>query len=188
MGNQDPVIGFPDMKSNVCPACGKEMLESMVEETSFTYGTGATAVDLSCPVSVHRCSGCGFEFTDSEAEDARDLAVRRYFRVMLPEEIRGIRESNNISRREFGSITRIGEASLARWESGDVIQNAGYDQFLYLLKFPENFQRLKDRPEENNEQACRLYSASSLQSRFPSIRGFDQKVVIAEEWKLRKAG
>jgi hypothetical protein len=50
-----------------------------------------------------------------------------------------------MSRAEFSRLTRIGEASLGRWEKGLLIQNHAHDQFLYLLKFPENVARLRDR-------------------------------------------
>jgi len=65
--------------------------------------------------------------------------------VITARQIRALRESYKLSRREFGALTRIGEASLARWESGEIIQSFGYDQFLYLLSFPENLQRLRER-------------------------------------------
>jgi putative zinc finger/helix-turn-helix YgiT family protein len=187
MGNQEPIIGFPDRKETQCPACGKESLGTRVEETSFVYGTGAAAVDLTCSVPVHKCADCAFEFTDDKAEDARDLAVRRYLKVMTPEQIRAIRDSYRISRREFGAVTRIGEASLARWESGEIIQNAGYDQFLYLLKFPENLQRLKERKNEAEEASQGAKPISSLQVRFSSIRDFAQVLPMANAFQLRKA-
>ena len=187
MGNQDPIVGFPDRKNTRCPACGKDSLESRLDETSFVYGTGSAGVNLTCSVPVHRCAGCGFEFTDDEAEDARDLAVRRHLHVMAPEEIKAIRESYQLSRRDFGSLTRIGEASLARWESGEIIQNAGYDQFLFLLKIPENLQRLKERKEEFAEPTRSAEQLSDLQSRFPSIRNIAQVVPIAGVWELRRA-
>jgi DNA-binding transcriptional regulator YiaG len=138
-------------------------------------------------VPVHKCAGCAFEFTDDKAEDARDLAVRRYLRVMSPDEIKAIRDTHGLSRREFGMLTRIGDASLARWESGEIIQNSGYDQFLYLLKFPENMQRLKERKDEIVEQSTQAEPLSNLQSRFPSIRDIAKVVSIAEVWALRRA-
>jgi putative zinc finger/helix-turn-helix YgiT family protein len=187
MGNQDGVISFPDRKDLLCAACGKGVLGTRIEETSFVYGTGSTAVNLTCPLPVHECTACGFEFTDDEAEDARDLAVRRYLQVMEPGQIREIRESYGASRREFGSITRIGEASLARWESGEVIQNAGYDQFLYLLKFPENFERLRNR-QQGAAATMQSDLISHLQVRFPAIRNIDQTVLTAKDWQLRKVG
>ncbi len=187
MGNQEPIIGFPDRKETQCPACGKESLGTIVKETAFVYGTGAAAVNLTCSVPVHKCADCAFEFTDDKAEDARDLAVRSYLKVMTPDQIRAIRDSYAISRREFGSVTRIGEASLARWETGEVIQNGGYDQFLYLLKFPENLQRLKERKEQIAEGSQAVEPISSLQARFSSIRDFAQVVTIANVWQLRKA-
>ena len=50
-----------------------------------------------------------------------------------------------MSRAVFSRLTRIGEASLGRWENGLLIQNLAYDHLLYLLTFPENLERLKFR-------------------------------------------
>lgn len=186
MGNKDTIVEFPEGKNTKCPACGGESLTSKIEETSFVYGTGTKTANLTCSVPVHSCRSCGFEFTDDKAEDARDLAVRRYLQVMTPEQIRAIREYYGLSRRDFGSLTLIGEASLARWESGEIIQNAGYDQYLYLLKFSENLQRLRERQDNPVIQHGESDPISHKKLRFPSIRNFSQTVVIAGEWQLRK--
>ena len=51
----------------------------------------------------------------------------------------------DLTRSEFAAITKFGETSLSRWETGAVIQNLANDQLLYLLQFPENLQRLRER-------------------------------------------
>ena len=62
---------------------------------------------------------------------------------MTPAEIRAIRAELGKTRREFAELTGIGEASLARWESGRLIQNVAYDTLLHLLTFPENVDRIR---------------------------------------------
>ena len=57
---------------------------------------------------------------------------------MTPREVVAIRTRLGMTRAAFAELTRLGGASLARWEKGLLIQNAANDQLLYLLRFPEN--------------------------------------------------
>ena len=50
-----------------------------------------------------------------------------------------------MTRLGFAELTKFGEATLGRWERGALIQNAANDQFLYLLRFAENVDRLRTR-------------------------------------------
>jgi DNA-binding transcriptional regulator YiaG len=73
---------------------------------------------------------------------------------MTPAEVRAVRQkAGSLSRAEFARITRLGEATIGRWERGELIQNAANDQLLYLLTFPENVVRLRDRIEKPNPVA-----------------------------------
>ena len=56
-----------------------------------------------------------------------------------------VRERHALSQADFAILTKIGTASLSRWESGLVIQNQANDYFLYLLTFKDNIDRLRDR-------------------------------------------
>jgi transcriptional regulator with XRE-family HTH domain len=69
--------------------------------------------------------------------------------VLTSDEIRHIREEYGFSRAEFARLTRLGEATLNRWENGILVQNLAYDRYLRLLCFPENVRRLqiKTTPE-----------------------------------------
>jgi DNA-binding transcriptional regulator YiaG len=94
---------------------------------------------------VRSCKECGFEFLDEEAELARHAAVCDHLGVLKPAEIRGLRERYQLSRAEFANLTRVGEATLARWETGIVIQNKAYDEYLRLLQDPMNMKKLTQR-------------------------------------------
>jgi len=48
-----------------------------------------------------------------------------------------------LTRERFAALTGIGTASLARWETGELIQSAGYDKYLRLLAFAGNLERLR---------------------------------------------
>lgn len=137
----DPV---PFARGEPCPNCGQGAVHSELLVDKFTYSHGEEPVELSATVLLHRCAACGFEFTDGSADDARHGAICNYLGVHPPKAIVALRETYELSRSQFAQLTRLGEASIARWERGELIQNAAYDQFLYLLRFQENVQRLRD--------------------------------------------
>jgi putative zinc finger/helix-turn-helix YgiT family protein len=129
----------------ICPTCGDESVGTTVTHEEFSYGDGPSAVQLVAAVPLRTCSKCGFKFLDGDAEDAKHTAICRHLGVMTPDEVRSLREMCGLSRTEFARLTRLGEATLGRWERGALVQNAAYDQFLYLLSFPENLRRLRER-------------------------------------------
>lgn len=128
-----------------CPECGSSEVRTRNETQRFVYGDTPSRVELSAIVPVRSCESCGFEFTDAEAEDVRHKAICRYLGVLTPEEIIAIRKAHDMSRVHFSEISGIGSASLARWESGNLIQNSSSDALLYLLRFEDNVARLKNR-------------------------------------------
>jgi len=71
--------------------------------------------------------------------------VCRHLGVMTPRDVEAVRTRLRMTRAAFADLTRLGEASLARWEKGLLIQNPANDQLLYLLLFPENVERLRSR-------------------------------------------
>jgi len=134
-----------DSTEFVCGECGGKKIETVQEIYKFPYGVGTDAVELSCKVPVRHCVNCGFNFIDGEAEDLCHEEICKYLGVMAPEEIRNIRESKGLSQAEFCRITKLGEATMSRWERGVLIQNAAYDNYMFLLKLPLNFERILQR-------------------------------------------
>lgn len=124
-----------------CPIC-EEVAAGKVEAQTFPYGNNDDAVQLSVRIPVYRCTNCELEFTGDEAEVSRHEAVCDHLGVLPPRRIRELRLRHGLSRAEFAKLTRIGEASIARWESGNKIQSPGYDQYLRLLMDPNVFARL----------------------------------------------
>ncbi len=126
-----------------CAMCGLAQIESTVIEEPFVYGSGSDTVTLSARIPIRKCLACGFEFTDADAEDARHEAVCRHLGVLTPSEIVELRQSYSLSRSDFTRLTRLGEATLARWERGALIQNLAYDRYLRLLMVPAVLQILQ---------------------------------------------
>ena len=125
-----------------CDLCGASGLSTELVRDPFIYGAGTGAVELSADVPVHTCAQCGVSYTGEEAEIVRHEVVCRHLGLLTPAEIRGLRERYDLSRAAFARVTGFGKATLARWESGEVIQNTSSDRYLRLLTDPEVMNRL----------------------------------------------
>ncbi len=144
--DQRPTCSVGDDNELCCPACGSDDITTETIEHRFPYGEGKSAVELSSRVPLRKCQGCEEEFLDNEAEELMHDSVCCHLGVMSPREVRAVRrQCGSLSRGEFARITRLGEATIGRWERGELIQNAAYDQLLHLLTYPENLIRLRER-------------------------------------------
>lgn len=132
-------------ETTACFNCGSGNVERATQKQTFQYGSGESAVELTAEMPVYTCKDCGYQYAGPEADDARHEAVCRHLGVLTPQEIVAIRESAGLSRNQFSERTRIGIASLQRWETGALIQNAANDELIYLMAFFENVKRLKER-------------------------------------------
>ena len=148
------------LEAACCPGCSSRNVESQMVNTSFPYGEGESSVTLAVTLRAFHCRDCGLEYVDSSAEDLKHKAICRHLGVFSPLEIESIRDKLGMSRARFAQVTKIGEATLGRWERGALIQNAAYDQFLYLLTFPENVVRLLNRQDTPDNEVPMLPESS----------------------------
>lgn len=146
MANERTNSGVPSTCQR-CPECESTDINTSYEIETVPYGSGDETVNLTCRVPVVKCGNCGTAFTDDQAADIRHEAVCRYLKVLTPAEILEIRKHYGLSRNEFSKLTHVGEASLARWENGHLIQNSANDQLLFLMQYPENVERLRNREQ-----------------------------------------
>ena len=133
-----------------CPSCEARRVTTRYEERSFPFQHGENSIQVSVVVPVRVCNNCGFTYEDAAAEDAEHDAVCRQLGVFTPSQIVQLRQKYELSRAEFARITRLGEATLSRWEKGALIQNGAYDQLLYLLQVPSNLELLRTRFSRRN--------------------------------------
>jgi DNA-binding transcriptional regulator YiaG len=176
-----------------CFDCGSSEVERAWRRQAFQYGDGESAVELIANVPVYTCKSCGYEFAGQEAEDARHEAVCRHLGVLTPREIVAIRDNTRLSRTQFAERTRIGLASLKRWEAGILVQNAANDELIYLMGFPENVNRLQERDHHQplNLSSLTNVSGRTLRHHRPAafrgrcIRASTELNRRANEWQLR---
>ena len=127
---------------DTCDMCGTPGLKTELVRDPFIYGAGDDGVELVVDIPVRTCSSCG-PYTDDQAEDIRHDEVCRHLGVLTPTEIRDLRAKYDLSRAELARTTGLGESSIARWETRDIIQNVGNDRYLRLLHDPAIFLRAK---------------------------------------------
>ena len=125
-----------------CPQCDGTV-ETIPHQHTFRYGSGSSAADIEVTLPVRRCATCDFEFLDEEGHRLKHDALCRHLGVLTPGEILRIRERHGLSRAAFARVTKLGEASLARWETGRVIQTQANDCYLRLLDQPDAIARLR---------------------------------------------
>jgi putative zinc finger/helix-turn-helix YgiT family protein len=131
-------------RANVeCAFCGSVSVSSEQTTESFEYA-GDPVVTLTVSVPQYTCNDCNQSFLDASAEDRRHEAVCAHLGVLTPTQIRRLRESHGLSRAEFARLSKLGAATIARWERGSLIQNGANDLYLRLLQDPANIRRLQD--------------------------------------------
>jgi putative zinc finger/helix-turn-helix YgiT family protein len=171
----------------VCFDCGSSDVAKALQQQTFQYGNGESAVNLTAEMPVYTCKTCGYQFAGPEADDARHEAVCRYLGVLTPAEISAVRESTGLSRIQFAECTGVGIASLKRWETGILIQNAANDQLIYLMTFPDNIIRLKRRDHFALLDLSDLSSGSEIASRHVHSNHFRGKCIQPDSLQLRRA-
>lgn len=175
------------MKKIECGQCGGNSIRTTWKEHAFDYGNGSEKVQLQARIPVRTCDDCHFSFTDAEAEEILHDAVCRHIGVLTPKEVYSIRQRYNLTRQEFAEASTIGEASLARWESGALLQNAANDSLLFLLSIPANLDRLRHRDRHAPIQLIqRASEARAPESKFQMLTRseIESGLVAAGQFKL----
>jgi putative zinc finger/helix-turn-helix YgiT family protein len=159
-------------ESSLCPNCGSTDISTTWTEDAFSYGVGTEQVQLTARVPLRTCAACGYQYYDEEAEDARHEAVCRHLGVQTPAEIQALRKKYGLSRAEFADLTKLGDATIARWERGALIQNAANDRYLRLLQCEENVERLRNLEDRMVKQFTvgRRYSREEISDKLGGSR------------------
>ena len=185
-----------------CEECGREV-ETKVITKKEVYGVCGESVEVDAQVLV--CAECGEEFFCEELDNATLLRAyneyRRRHKLLLPEEIRKIREQYGLSQRSFAKLLNWGDKTICRYENGS-IQDKAHNSLLLFLREPENMrtylteneivldERQKarlldtvDKLEQNTEYRAGRWFVDLFFSRIPSdengFKGFDYEKLCA---------
>ena len=121
-----------------CGECGKEV-ETRIITKNEVYDVCGEAIEVEAQVLV--CAECGEEFYSEELDNATLVRAyngyRRKHKLLLPEEIKKIREQYGLSQRSFAKLLNWGDKTICRYENGS-IQDKAHNSLLLFLREPEN--------------------------------------------------
>ena len=121
-----------------CEECGKEV-ETKIITKREAYGVCGETIEVDAQVLV--CEECEEEFYSEELDNATLVRAyneyRRRHKLLLPEEIKKIREQYGLSQRGFAKLLGWGDKTICRYENGS-IQDKAHNSLLLFLREPEN--------------------------------------------------
>ncbi|WP_340108453.1 type II TA system antitoxin MqsA family protein [Pikeienuella sp. HZG-20] len=115
---------------DTCVMCGAASIERRIETQQFIYADSRRDVLLTADVPVEYCRACGEVLLGEEGEIARHEAVCNYLGRLSPSEIKAIRRGLQLTQKALAAKINAGLASVKRWETGAVVQNASMDSLL----------------------------------------------------------
>ena len=121
-----------------CEECGKEV-ETKVISKQETYEVLGENIDVQAQVLV--CADCSEEFYCEELDTVTLTNAyneyRKKHKLLLPAEIKQIRELYGLSQRGFAKLLNWGDKTIHRYENGS-IQDKAHNSLLLFLRTPEN--------------------------------------------------
>lgn len=121
-----------------CDECGKEV-ETKVVTQKECYDVCGEQIEVDAQILV--CADCGEELFCEELDSATLVSAyneyRRRHKLLLPEEIKKIREQYGLSQRSFAKLLNWGDKTICRYENGS-IQDKAHNSLLLFLRNPEN--------------------------------------------------
>jgi putative zinc finger/helix-turn-helix YgiT family protein len=143
-----------------CEECGKEV-ETKIVTKKEAYNVCGETIEVDAQILT--CSECGEEFYSEELDNATLLwaytAYRRRHKLLLPMEIKNIREQYGLSQRSFAKLLNWGDKTIFRYENGS-IQDKAHNSLLLFLREPENMKMYLTENEVtlNERQINRLFA------------------------------
>lgn len=129
-----------------CPDCEKYVDATVIQKKeSYTIkGDGPFTITANVPI----CPKCNAELYDKEIESNNQKMLYDQYRkkhgLLLPEEIKAIREMYCLSQKSFSRLLGLGEITIHRYESGSV-QNESHDNLIREARNPEFVKELYSR-------------------------------------------
>ncbi len=159
------------MKGAFCPNC-EEYTEATLGVEKEVYNVRGEPIEIEAEITI--CQECGTKIFDEE-RDSQNLEkayshYRKKHNLLLPDEIRLIREKYGLSQRALSRLLGWGEITIHRYENGAVQDNV-HNNFLRFIEDPQNMQKLF----EANHNKLPSYIASKLENRIASFVQEDEK-------------
>lgn len=154
-----------------CPKC-QSFVAFTVEENDEVYSVKGEPVAITAKVC--KCAACGEALWD-DVFDNQNLVeafqqYRRNHHLLLPEEIRRIREKYRISQVGFARVLGVGDKTIARYENGS-LQDEAINNLILLASQPQNFSLLlkKNKKALSDADCKRLFIPAVYKNSFPYL-------------------
>jgi putative zinc finger/helix-turn-helix YgiT family protein len=172
-----------------CPTCNVGRMHPQVVKEHFPYeddGTEVMVVAEDVPVEVCDNPECREQLSGPEAASIRHMAICRALGLLTPVEIRAIRDGLKLTQAEFARLTRLGEATICRWERGRLLQNPALDRYLRLIASGEDNVRLLRRLQEPQETkpAPEASGTNRMKGCFRRVKGDAAELQLAGSFRL----
>lgn len=121
-----------------CEVCEREV-ETKIITRNQVFNVCGEDIEIAAQVMV--CAECGEELFNEELDSATLINAyneyRRRHKLLLPDEIRKIREQYGLSQRSFAKLLNWGDKTIRRYENG-AVQDRAHNSLLLFLREPEN--------------------------------------------------
>lgn len=121
-----------------CEECGREVDTKIVTKKE-TYNVYGEPIEVEAQVMV--CAECGEELYCEELDNATLVCAyneyRKRHKLLLPEEIKSLREQYGLSQRSFAKLLNWGDKTICRYENGS-LQDKAHNSMLLFLREPRN--------------------------------------------------
>jgi putative zinc finger/helix-turn-helix YgiT family protein len=121
-----------------CEVCEREV-ETKIITRKEVFNVCGEDIEIAAQVMV--CAECGEELFNEELDSETLINAyneyRRRHKLLLPEEIRKIREQYGLSQRSFAKLLNWGDKTIRRYENG-AVQDRAHNSLLLFLREPEN--------------------------------------------------
>lgn len=145
-----------------CSTCESMHCTKIIEKEQTLSVKGKT-ITLTVPVRI--CKACGEEVLDEELDEAT-LAkfydeYRKLENLLLPSEIKAIRQRYNLSQASFAKFLGFGEKTITRYENG-AIQDICHDNLIRLMNSLDSFALLWEERKDLLSSRERAYIENKL--------------------------
>lgn len=127
---------------NYCEVCEKEVKTTIIKRKE-SFNICGERIEVEAKVMI--CADCGEDLFNEELDSATlnnaYNEYRRKHKLLLPEEIKRIREQYGHSQRTFAKLLNWEDNTIRRYENG-AIQDKAHNNLLLFLRKPENMRTL----------------------------------------------
>jgi putative zinc finger/helix-turn-helix YgiT family protein len=118
-----------------CPECECGYLVPFTRDEELDYDLGGEAIKvIAKDVPVERCDSCGMIASGPAAAKVRHEALCHAAGLLMPSEIKAIREKLGWSLQYLAELTSFGLATISRWERGRLLQNPSNNKVLQAIR------------------------------------------------------